>query len=79
MEAKRYIARIGRMNVGIVYQVISDGTPETSELYDLTQAIEAFKRYAPKIEDYQIPVWSYNDGEAEGYETIVDNLPEWYE
>lgn len=79
MEAKRYIARIGRMNVGIVYQVMSDGSPETAELFTLAQAIEAFKRYAPKIEDHQIPVWSCDDGEAEGYETIVDNLPEWYE
>lgn len=77
MEAKRYIARIGRMN-GIVYQVISNGTPETSELYTLSQAIEAFKRYA-KIEDHQIPVWSYNDGDEEGCETTVENLPEWYE
>lgn len=77
MEAKRHIARIGRMNE-IVYQVISNGTPETAELFTLAQAIEAFKRYAPKIEDHQIPVWSCDDGETEGHETIVDNLPEWY-
>ena len=79
MKAKRYIARIGRMNIGIVYQVMSDGSPETAELFTLAQAIEAFKRYDPKVCDHQIPVWSYNDGDEEGHETIIDNLPEWYE